>query len=300
MEIISFVGSSSAVKKRYSNSDFSLPALPKFPKRKQNFAVQSEFSKSFNSFASPSVAAALDKAYAKTERQFTLAGINQIFHALVFLAVLFIVPLTIFNLLSFFETHASSISLDFDSDYEFEALNAAMARFAMDGILTDNIDENGNVLSDDGSIFSAAGAGLGEAVTFQTYTVKAGDSISTVSRKFGLSNISTLIAINDITNARAIRQGQRLRIPSMDGLLHTVSSGETLEGLSVRYNVTVEDLLDVNNLDSETLSANQSLFIPGAKLDTQTLRRSMGEAFSWPITLLFKSFSRFNNLSLSV
>lgn len=293
MEIISFVGSSSAVKKRYSNSDFSLPALPKFPKRKQNFAVQSEFSKSFNSFASPSVAAALDKAYAKTERQFTLAGINQIFHALVFLAVLFIVPLTIFNLLSFFETHASSISLDFDSDYEFEALNAAMARFAMDGILTDNIDENGNVLSDDGSVFSAAGAGLGEAVTFQTYTVKAGDSISTVSRKFGLSNISTLIAVNDISNVRTLRSGQKLRIPSTDGLIHKVSGGESLNSLSVKYHVSVEELLDANDLDSDVLSKGMELFIPGARLDATSLKKAMGELFVYPITAAWRLTSRF-------
>ena len=62
-----------------------------------------------------------------------------------------------------------------------------------------------------------------------------------------------MIAVNDIGNVRQLRSGQKLKIPSMDGLSHTVVANETLEGLSTRYKVTVEDILDVNDLDSATL-----------------------------------------------
>ncbi|OUM68698.1 hypothetical protein PIROE2DRAFT_3543 [Piromyces sp. E2] len=52
-------------------------------------------------------------------------------------------------------------------DYEFETLNSTMVRFAMDR-LSDNVDENRNVLSSDSSVITSASVGVGEAVTFQT------------------------------------------------------------------------------------------------------------------------------------
>ena len=157
----------------------------------------------------------------------------------------------------------------------------------------DIFDENGNVLLEDGSVLSASSIHFGEPVTFQTYTVKSGDSISTISRKFGLSNISTLIAVNDISNVRTLRSGQKLRIPSMDGLVYTVQSGDSLNSLSVKYHVSVEEILDANDLTSDTLARGMSLFIPGAKMDTMSLKKAMGELFVYPITAAWRLTSRF-------
>ena len=274
MEIISFVGSSNAVRKSRSFS-FSLPRLPK--------ASEHRFSKSV----------VFSPVHSRTERQFAVAGISKIISMFIFLAVLFIVPFTTFNLLSFFENHSSKVVFDAGSEYEFESLNSAMSRFAMYDTLTDNIDENGNVLSEDGSVLTASSVGIGEPVTFQTYTVKAGDSISTISRKFGLSNISTLIAVNDISNVRTLRSGQKLRIPSTDGLVYKVQAGDSLNSLSVKYHVSVEEILDANDLSSESLSKGMNLFIPGAKMDAASLKKAMGELFVYPITAAWRLTSRF-------
>ncbi len=280
MEIISFVGSSAAVKKSYSGSSFRLPRIPKVQKR-------------IPARSSGNIVVALDKAYTKAERQFTFAGISKILSILAFFALLLIVPCTVFNLLSFVDNHTTSIVFDANSDYEYEALTGAMSRFAMDGILTDNVDENGNVLSEDGSVLTVASVGIGEAVSFQTYTVKAGDSISTISRKFGLSNISTLIAVNNISNVRTLRSGQKLRIPSTDGLVYKVQAGDSLNSLSVKYHVSVEEILDANDLSSETLSKGAELFIPGAKMDMRELRKAMGELFIYPIKAGWRLTSKF-------
>lgn len=123
-----------------------------------------------------------------------------------------------------------------------------------------------------------------QPVTFQTYKVQAGDTISGITKKFGLSNISTLIAVNDIDNVRQLCAGQKLRIPSMDGLYYTVQKGNSLQGLSSKFGVTLEDLLDVNELDSSELSVGQTLFIPGAKLDSAKLSQAMGELFKNPLS----------------
>lgn len=273
MEIISFVGAASTVKKSRAPSGITLPRIPKISIKRS--PVRHTYS------------------YKKTERQFTYAGAAKLFSMLVLLAVLIIVPFTIFNLLSFFDNHLTSIPLASGSDYEFEALNSAMSRFAMDGILTDNIDENGNVLADDGSILTASSVGIHESVTFKTYTVKAGDSISTISRKFGLSNISTLIAVNDISNVRTLRSGQKLKIPSTDGLIYKVQPGDSLNALSVRYHVSVEEILDANDLASDTLAKGMELFIPGAKMDASSLKKAMGELFVYPITAAWRLTSKF-------
>ncbi|MBO6218456.1 MAG: M23 family metallopeptidase [Treponema sp.] len=283
MEIISFVGASSAVKK--SSPSFSF-TLPRFSKKAKKLAGR-------QLSLAPSFSVILPRTASKTEKQFAIAGLAKIFSMLALGLVLVTVPFTVFNALSFYDSHLTSIPLDFSSDYEFEALNSAMSRFAMDGILTDNIDENGNVLSDDGSVLSASGIRIGEAVTFQTYTVKAGDSISTISRKFGLSNISTLIAVNDISNVRTLRSGQKLKIPSTDGLVYKVQSGDSLNALSVKYHVSVEEILDANDLDSDTLSKGMELFIPGAKMDATSLKKAMGELFVYPITASWRLTSRF-------
>ena len=288
MEIISFVGSSSAVKKSPSALNLTLPRFPKNAKKKPIHAARAEAYSS-----SPAIAIALNSAYAKTEKQFALVGLSKIFSVLAFCAVLVVVPCTIFNVFSFVENHPFLISLNSSSDHEYEVLNSAMSRFAMDGILTDNVDENGNVLSDDGSVLSVGSIRIGEAVTFQTYTVKAGDSISTISRKFGLSNISTLIAVNDISNVRTLRSGQKLKIPSQDGLIHKVQSGDSLNSLSVKFHVSVEEILDANDLETETLSKDMELFIPGAKMDAMSLKKAMGELFVYPITASWRLTSKF-------
>lgn len=173
---------------------------------------------------------------------------------------------------------------------ELEILDSAMSRFAL--MSDSEVDDLGNILID-GKEVSLENLTFSEPVTFQSYTVQSGDTISGITYKFGLTNISTLIAVNDIGNVRQLRSGQKLRIPSVDGLLHNVAANETLEGLSARYQVAVEDILDVNDLESANLIAGQQLFIPGAKMDAQSLQRAMGELFIWPLSGNYRITSRF-------
>ena len=194
------------------------------------------------------------------------------------------------NLFDYLTSIARPVDLPFLPAQELEILDSAMSRFAF--MSESEVDANGNLLID-GQKISLADISFSQPVTFQTYTVKSGDTISGITYKFGLTNISTLIAVNDIGNVRQLRSGQKLKIPSMDGLLYTVATNDTLEGLSTRYKVTVEDILDVNDLDSVTLNKGQQLFIPGAKLDATSLQKAMGELFIWPLSGGYRISSRF-------
>jgi murein DD-endopeptidase MepM/ murein hydrolase activator NlpD len=147
-------------------------------------------------------------------------------------------------------------------------------------------------------LFSENGGGEGlfsftKPVAFTDYTVKRGDTVSGLASAFGLKHIGTVIAANTIGNVREIMPGQKLRIPSIDGLNYTVKGSDTLAGLSTRYRIAVEDLLDVNDLDSDTLTAGQVLFIPGAQLDNDTVRRALGELFASPLRGRYRLTSSF-------
>ena len=165
---------------------------------------------------------------------------------------------------------------------DVENLNRLMAAFALDGII--EYDESGNLLNTDSFIPQV----LTQPVTYKTYTVKLGDTISGITKKFGLSNLSTLISINDIGNVRQLAAGQRLKVPSIDGIIYTVKPGDTLESIIAANNVTMETLLDVNDLTSKDLAENQQLFLPGVALDSVTLRNAMGDLFKMPIAAPFR------------
>ena len=224
--------------------------------------------------------------------KFRFARLSEIAFVLLFVAICVLVPLTVFRLAAYFESYTKPLYLLSLPENELDMLNNAMEKFAMEQVDA-SVDENGNVLADDGSVLTAASVGIGQAVTFQTYKVQSGDTISTIARRFGLTNISTLIAVNNIDNVRTLWVGQKLRVPSVDGLIHTVSAGETLNGISLKYRVSVEELLDANDLDDGALHQGQELFIPGARMDAGALKKAMGELFAYPIKASWRLTSRF-------
>ena len=204
-----------------------------------------------------------------------------------------LVPFTVSKTISYVESFAGRVQFATDPSVSGELLDSALSDFVL--YAKGSFDSDGNVLTAEGVAADLSTASFKQPVSFQTYKVRAGDSIDSISRKFGLSNISTLIAVNGISNVRSLRSGEKLRVPSIDGIVHNVVKGESLNSISVKFGVTVEDLLDVNDLSSEVLSVGEEVFIPGARLDVNALHRAMGEVFSWPITAKWRLSSRFGS-----
>lgn len=179
---------------------------------------------------------------------------------------------------------ANPLSLKNSAVDELAFLHEAMSKFALSS--DDAIDDDGNLAGvSPSSVFH-------DKVTYKKYTVQSGETIGGITRKFGLKNISTIIAVNGIQNVRQVYSGQKLVIPSCDGLTCKVQAGNTIQGISAKYGAAVEDILDANDLDSMTLTVGQELFIPGAKLDRDTLRRAMGETWAIPLKIKWRLTSR--------
>ena len=202
---------------------------------------------------------------------FTVVGI-----AALAAAVVFVTDYTL--------SHTKSITLNTQDSFDIDSLDTLMKNFALE--LTSDVDENGLLTDSSGTTLSSVL--LSQPVEYQTYKVKSGDTISGIAKKFGLTNISTLISVNDIGNVRQLGAGQKLKIPSIDGIIYTVKAGDTLEKIATSNNIKLENILDVNELTTETLTVGQQLFLPGVGLDQKTLQSRMGELFILPISASFR------------
>ena len=100
-------------------------------------------------------------------------------------------------------------------------------------------------------------------------TVKAGDTISGLADRYGVS-VRSLMKANGIQNSNHVEVGQTLRLPSgARGVVsagkgrHTVRGGDTLGGIAARYRVSERDLIAINSLPSaDHVEVGQTLKLP--------------------------------------
>ena len=120
-------------------------------------------------------------------------------------------------------------------------------------------------------------------VNYRDYVVKKGDTIGGIAYKMGLRKIGTIFSANNISNARKVIEGTHLLIPSMDGVMYTVKKNDSVQMIAKEFGVSFEDILDANDITDEALNIGQRLFIPGASLSKEEIRRALGELFIYPI-----------------
>ena len=157
----------------------------------------------------------------------------------------------------------------------------SLARYA--GIHLREVLTAGGEAGEDVEVVESIPLDLMETFAWQNYRVRRGDSVSTIAAAFSVS-MDAIIASNGITNARALREGEILRIPNMDGIPHTVSSGDTLVGISQSFGVPLEAILDANDIQSDEINAGTILFIPGARMNRDELRMALGDRlFNHPV-----------------
>jgi murein DD-endopeptidase MepM/ murein hydrolase activator NlpD len=121
-----------------------------------------------------------------------------------------------------------------------------------------------------------------ETFSWLNYTVKKGDSVSKIAANYGIS-MDAIIASNGITNVKRLSEGQVIKVPNMDGIPYTIKKGDSLLKISTAMNVPLAAILDANDVQSDTITPGTVLFIPGAKMRTEDLKRALGEFFIYPI-----------------
>ena len=104
------------------------------------------------------------------------------------------------------------------------------------------------------------------SVSAATYTVRRGDTLWAIARRFG-TTVSAIASENGIQNPSRIYPGQVLRISagqasaaSGGAITYTVQRGDTLWSIATRFGTTVNRLAGINELK------NPRLIYPGQVL----------------------------------
>jgi len=99
------------------------------------------------------------------------------------------------------------------------------------------------------------------------YTVKAGDTLYSLARRFG-TTVEAIVSLNKLASADQISAGMTLRIPAGGGTgaetggtsEYVVQAGDNMGSIAVRFDTTVAAILAANGL------SNPDFVYPGQKL----------------------------------
>lgn len=134
-----------------------------------------------------------------------------------------------------------------------------------DNVLTDNITTQGDLALIKPDIVDTEGEVNKGPGGIREYLVVEGDTVAKIANKFGVS-INTILWANGLSSTSLVRPGQKLKIPSVSGVIHTVVRGDTLGGIAQKYAVSESTIRDANIINGDNLSIGQSLVIPGGRL----------------------------------
>ena len=128
---------------------------------------------------------------------------------------------------------------------------------SLNGLTSDNLSI--------GQVLKVSNSSGSSNSSSNTYTVKSGDSLWKIANEYGIT-VNELKSLNDLTSD-ILSIGQVLKIPSSSssnssGSTYTVKAGDSLWNIANQYGITVDELKNLNNLTSNTLSIGQILKVP--------------------------------------
>ncbi|MCX7622144.1 MAG: LysM peptidoglycan-binding domain-containing protein [Thermomicrobium sp.] len=141
------------------------------------------------------------------------------------------------------------------------------------GLATGQLTAQGtNFVAVDPRIGYLATGGLAvepDVLVLETYVTSAGETIYDVAKATGRS-VETLLWANNLVDPGApLPAGMPLRVPPVDGMLHVVRDGDTLESIAARYGVTPDAITgyEPNGVQRDTdLVPNRLIMVPGGKM----------------------------------
>ena len=134
-----------------------------------------------------------------------------------------------------------------------------------------------------GQVLLLPGAIINGNNGYNTYIVMRGDTLRLLANRFG-TTIDTLVSLNSsIVNVNLIYEGQRLVVPSGQGVpppptggqVYYAQSGDTLRKIAAKFNTTVDAIIRANPQISNpnVIYVGQAITIPGQQSSTHIVQR---------------------------
>ena len=154
-------------------------------------------------------------------------------------------------------SESSSSSLTIYKVQSGDTLSEIAARYgttvnelmSLNGISNPNLIYPGEVLRIRGNVSGSVA----------TYTVQSGDTLSEIAARYG-TTVNRLVSLNGISNLDLIYPGEVLRIrgrmigsSSSSLTIYKVQSGDTLSEIAARYGTTVNELVNLNEINNPNL-----------------------------------------------
>jgi len=102
------------------------------------------------------------------------------------------------------------------------------------------------------------------------YTVKKGDSLASISKKYSVS----IEEIKENNNLRSVKlkPGQQLLVKSVGPKTYVVKKGDNLYRIARKFDIEVEELKNINGFETDALKPGQIIYLePEEEVDETTL-----------------------------
>jgi len=114
------------------------------------------------------------------------------------------------------------------------------------------------------------------------YAVQEGDVLSGIAFDYGVT-MKTIIWANKLSNPDKLKPGTILKIPPIDGVVHVVKSGDTVEKIGKTYTVETDKIIEFNGLPKEgNLRIGDEIIVPGGVIKVETGKKNETKQQSGP------------------
>jgi murein DD-endopeptidase MepM/ murein hydrolase activator NlpD len=101
----------------------------------------------------------------------------------------------------------------------------------------------------------------------QVYTVKSGDTLTAIAKRFDMS-VKEVADANDLDSDKPLRLGAKIKGPATTSKAYVATSSDTLTAIAKRFNVSVKELAAENDLKtSASVKKGQKIVLPDGYKD---------------------------------
>lgn len=105
--------------------------------------------------------------------------------------------------------------------------------------------------------------GLKSRADIQLYVTQAGDDVSTIAQKFGVT--SDTIRWSNGLGSDSVSAGVSLVISPINGIAYKVASGDTIDSIMAKYQADRDQVIAFNDIESGALPVGEYIILPNAQ-----------------------------------